>query len=417
VTPPLQSFTSVLLTMASASRAIQPLRASSRTNTPFGSSTKIPLPKDGDSFHVTHREDVDYVPAAGFSPATTLSDRTEVRRPRRLRHDPYTCLVVHPSFLAHAPLPGACWPHAEVVTEFVSDLADAYVSHDAADMACSPDHSTLYGDFVQHSAESFNHGQQDYSCQSRVLSGTDFLPPPYHVSPAAAAVVCTVQPSLRRSPPRQRDDAVVAETAAAAFRLPSTRPRPDGRVVLDTSRSDSDAASTCEQQQSCGRRRPAQAWMCTVRFHGHSGTYLLDAAYCSYAANSIVVVDGDRGVDAGYLISAQAIDSPAEAQTCREHCARIQRLATYDEALQFRRAVAANATAMRTVTGYLRSLTRQDIGGHSPLQVEIKSCEYQLDMKKLTVRYTAPTSFRHATVVPALFNMFGCRIWMQQAAA
>jgi hypothetical protein len=151
--------------------------------------------------------------------------------------------------------------------------------------------------------------------------------------------------------------------------------------------------------------------------HGPVPRPLRDVPARRYAANSIVVVDGDRGVDAGYLVSAQAIDSPAEAQTCREHCARIQRLATYDEALQFRRAVAANATAMRTVTGYLRSLTRQDIGGHSPLQVEIKSCEYQLDMKKLTVRYTAPTSFRHATVVPAPFNMFGCRIWMQQVAA
>jgi hypothetical protein len=112
-----------------------------------------------------------------------------------------------------------------------------------------------------------------------------------------------------------------------------------------------------------------------------------------------VIVEADRGIDLGQIISLARAPSPRDLPATRS----IMRRAAPREA----DTVPAKQERERAAAAFCQAQARD-----ARLPMEITGAEYQVDGKKLTFYYTALKYVDFRDLVRTLFRTFGTRIWM-----
>jgi cell fate regulator YaaT (PSP1 superfamily) len=112
-----------------------------------------------------------------------------------------------------------------------------------------------------------------------------------------------------------------------------------------------------------------------------------------------VIVEADRGIDLGQIISRARIPAPRDLPATRSI---LRRAADRDTD-----SVAATQERERAAAAFCQAQAHE-----ARLPMEITGAEFQFDGKKLTFYYTAERYVDFRDLVRTLFRTFGTRIWM-----
>lgn len=139
-----------------------------------------------------------------------------------------------------------------------------------------------------------------------------------------------------------------------------------------------------------------QVQKAVVQFKCHKGEYTTSK---SVTIGEYVIVEGDRGIDIGVVVSHSymPVSSGAPAETL------------FGSASQ--KEVDYWATGLKEAEFEALQICRQQIT-NLKLDMNALQAEYQYDKKKLTIYYAAPERVEYEALTKELFRQFGCRIWL-----
>jgi cell fate regulator YaaT (PSP1 superfamily) len=125
----------------------------------------------------------------------------------------------------------------------------------------------------------------------------------------------------------------------------------------------------------------------------------------------MVVVEGDRGIDAGVIEKIEWMFSVPPRRLLR-----VLRLASMEEVKRtHHNTFTLGLKAAKHVTALLQNPTelmlRTSVFGEFQ-NLQGIACEFQLDLKRLTIYYTADSAITREGIVCELHRQFHCRIWI-----
>lgn len=132
-----------------------------------------------------------------------------------------------------------------------------------------------------------------------------------------------------------------------------------------------------------------------VQFKCHKGEY---SSKSSVEVGEYVVVQGDRGIDIGVVVSAKQVSSSNLPNGTLIGCASQKEVDYW-------------ATELKKAENEALQICRQQIQ-NLKLDMSVLQAEYQYDKKKLTLYYAAPDRVEYEVLTKELFRQFGCRIWL-----
>jgi hypothetical protein len=136
------------------------------------------------------------------------------------------------------------------------------------------------------------------------------------------------------------------------------------------------------------------------------------------APGQYVVVEGDRGLDCGFVIHCcvrevdgsyskqESIDNvQVDVSRIKSESGKVLRLARDDDVKLLHGEIASSELmALKTC---------RDMAARMNLTMEIVDCEYQFDRKKISFYFEAPHSVDFRELNTELFRVFGVRIWLE----
>eukprot|EP00672_Neobodo_designis_P018165 CAMPEP_0174826660 /NCGR_PEP_ID=MMETSP1114-20130205/71_1 /TAXON_ID=312471 /ORGANISM="Neobodo designis, Strain CCAP 1951/1" /LENGTH=414 /DNA_ID=CAMNT_0016060201 /DNA_START=164 /DNA_END=1408 /DNA_ORIENTATION=+ len=228
---------------------------------------------------------------------------------------------------------------------------------------------------------------------------------------------------LHPAPPPSAEDAADATSLSDDVAIPFTRSQaastgavttPRDHAVTPHATSGPPRGSACVAKATVmpsARPSPANRELAPpvalVRFRYRSA-YFCVAADLAEACDpgTLVVVDGDRGVDAGTVV--EIVPTPPDGQ--RHPTAWVRRVANTEDT-DLRRAM--DREADRAVE-FVRGLqSDRDVGGDF-CGATLLDCEFQLDGRKLYVHFHHRHRVKFAKIPATIFHEFKCRVWMHQ---
>lgn len=162
------------------------------------------------------------------------------------------------------------------------------------------------------------------------------------------------------------------------------------KVIPDDFSSTTDIAEDCKKETF----HDSKFLKVVVQFKCHKGEYW---SKMHVVIGEYVLVEGDRGVDVGVVMSLEhVVESNAPAT-------RLLRSATQEQ-------VDFWSTDLKQAEGEALDYCRNQCMGLKLNMVSLQA-EYQFDKKKLTIYYAAPDRVEYEGLTKELYRQFGCRIW------
>eukprot|EP00796_Vickermania_ingenoplastis_P006614 gene6614-4734_t len=132
-----------------------------------------------------------------------------------------------------------------------------------------------------------------------------------------------------------------------------------------------------------------------VQFKCHTGEY---TSKIPVEVGAYVVVQGDRGIDIGVVLSTKYVPSNGSPNGSVIGCASQKEVDYW-------------ATDLKKAEHEALQISRQQVL-NLKLDMSLLQAEYQYDKKKLTLYYAAPDRVEYEVLTKELFRQFGCRIWL-----
>jgi hypothetical protein len=207
--------------------------------------------------------------------------------------------------------------------------------------------------------------------------------------------------SKKGSPPLYASHDTSFSSSAAGE--PSDRRRAEGVRVLNTTPNDNDNGKTVWWRYAI-----VQFAFRRAMFH------ITEELASTCPLSSMVVVEGDRGEDAGVL---EQIECVYNREPPSKRLLRVLRLASMAEVNLTHCNLALGEIAAEKVAKLIQNPTELMLRTcvHREFStMRVIACEYQLDRKRLTVYYSADSGVIHGGIARELYYQFHCRIWMNQ---
>jgi len=147
----------------------------------------------------------------------------------------------------------------------------------------------------------------------------------------------------------------------------------------------------------------------TVKFRYVERTYLAKKIESFFttereALSAHVIVDGDRGIDLGRVVSLRAVNHSDNETLPQDY---IQRVASNEEISRFENTLAdEDMKATSTVVSQCAKLGLKAL--------TVIDASFQFDKQKLTIRYRTPERVYFVPLLKTLNAVYKCRIWMEK---